>query len=535
MYLENSRIRVAGQRGRLGKKRSKLVLLIVGVLLLGAGFGVYKMVASTSLGGGGVAALQFDASVTSAEEQTIRTAVGQQEGYKGPATVLVETSLAPKDAGSVLAAYVPVVDAYDTRQQVTKEELRDLQLYVAAGLDPIVRAPLAAALGVNVAKLTDQPADLPEGAVSFIPVEALTPQYKLLSLDGHYYLDDFSAGAVFRQAVFLGDGWEKLAEMELNDYAGKDETLKVNMTGVTALTRTMQSKLNSVKDGAYFAEKIGSFLADADITHVSNEVSFKTGCAYSTTSFCAPPQMIDALKASGIDLVELTGNHNNDTGNQYNTETINLYHSLGWKTFGGGLNAEEAAKPYIADQKGNKVAFLGYNYADGVGSGAIARDFAGANHFDVDRITTDIAAAKKQGAFVVVDVQFWECQAYPSGFVEFPECDVPIPTQKEVFRQLVDLGADMVVGTQAHQPQTYEIYRDKPIYYGLGNLYFEQTQWPGTERGIILTHYFVGGKLVQTKLTPTVYGKELQTRLDTADEASYLLGRLKTARETAGL
>jgi poly-gamma-glutamate synthesis protein (capsule biosynthesis protein) len=364
----------------------------------------------------------------------------------------------------------------------------------------------------------------------------LTPRFKLLTFESGYYLDAFNKGAVFRQAVFAGDGAASLAGIRLNDYAGKDGTLKVNMTGVTALTRTMMSKLNSVKDAAYFSEKIGAFLSDADITHVSNEVSFKTGCGYSTTSFCAPPQMIDALKASGVDLVELTGNHNNDTGNIYNTESINLYHSLGWKTFGGGLNKEEAAKPYIADLKGNKVAFLGYNYADGVGSGAVATsEIAGANHFDIDQITADITAAKQQAEFVVADIQFWECQAYPSGFVEFPECDVPIPTQKEVFRQLVDLGADMVVGTQAHQPQTYELYNGKPIYYGLGNLYFEQTQWPGTERGIILTHYFVGGKLVQTKLSPTVYGKELQTRLDTPDEAAYLLERLKAARETAGL
>ncbi len=246
--------------------------------------------------------------------------------------------------------------------------------------------------------------------------------------------------------------------------------------------------------------------------------------------------MIDALKASGVDLVELTGNHNNDTGSTYNTQTINLYHKLGWKTVGGGLNAAEAAKFYVADLKGSKVAFLAYNYADSPNSGAIAvGSTAGANSFDFGKIESDVASAKQQADFVIVDVQFWECYAYPDGFVEFPECDLPIGQQTSVFRQIADLGADMVIGTQAHQPQTYEMYKGKPIYYGLGNLYFEQTQWPGTERGIILTHYFSGGKLVQTKLTPTVYGKEFQTHPMTNKEALYLLGRLQTARSTAGL
>jgi poly-gamma-glutamate synthesis protein (capsule biosynthesis protein) len=246
--------------------------------------------------------------------------------------------------------------------------------------------------------------------------------------------------------------------------------------------------------------------------------------------------MIDALKATGVDLVELTGNHDNDTGNQYNTDTINLYHQLGWHTFGGGLNITEAQKPYIADVKGSKVAFLGYNSADGPDSGAIAKDTtAGANPFDFDKAKADIASAKQQAQFVVVDMQFFECYSYPDGFLEFPVCDQPIANQTETFRRLIDMGADMVIGTQAHQPQTYEIYKDKPIYYGLGNLYFEQTQWPGTERGIILSHYFQGGKLIQTRMTPTIYDGDLQTHIMTSDQAAYFLDRLKTARSAAGL
>lgn len=88
----------------------------------------------------------------------------------------------------------------------------------------------------------------------------------------------------------------------------------------------------------------------------------------------------------------------------------------------------------------------------------------------------------------------------------------------------------MVVGSSAHQPQIYELYNGVPIYYGLGNLYFDQTSWPGTERGIILTHYFVDGDLIQTKLTPTIYDDELQTEVMSNQEAENFLDRLQTAR-----
>ncbi len=134
---------------------------------------------------------------------------------------------------------------------------------------------------------------------------------------------------------------------------------------------------------------------------------------------------------------------------------------------------------------GNFDAAVGWTLADG----------AGANSFDFTRIETDIAAVKKISEYVIVNVQYWECYAYPNGYIEYPVCDKPIGEQEANFKKIVDLGADMVVGTSAHQPQTYELYNGKPIYYGLGNLYFDQTSWPGTERGIILTHYFINGEL----------------------------------------
>jgi poly-gamma-glutamate synthesis protein (capsule biosynthesis protein) len=237
------------------------------------------------------------------------------------------------------------------------------------------------------------------------------------------------------------------------------------------------------------------------------------------------------LKDSGVDLVELTGNHNNDFGAQYNKETIELYESLGWGTVGGGLNNEDARKAFLTDDKGTKLAFLAYNYPDSPNGLAISGiESAGANSFDFAKIEADILAAKQEADFVTVNVQYWECYAYPDGYVEFPECDLPIGEQEANFKRIVDLGADMVVGSSAHQPQTYEMYNGKPIYYGLGNLYFDQTSWPGTERGLVLSNYFVDGKLIQTKITPTVYGDDLQTRIMTDEETEFLLTRLKDAR-----
>lgn len=480
-------------------------------------------------------ALQFDASVSTAEQEAIKKAIQeQQKEVSGTIQVSVTTALEQKDTNVVLEAYVPVTHVYATRQKVTTEELAKAKLYVPADTDDVVRAAIAQALGGETAQLATLEAELTSlksTEIAFIPVGQLSPEVKLLTLDDAYYMDTFQDGALFRSVSFVGENTTGLDGLKLNNLPNKDTVLKTNMTGVTAFTREMLRKLNSVGDPKYFSQKIGPFLADADITHVSNEVSFKDNCQYHSIIFCSDSRFIEALQASGVDVVELTGNHNNDVGHEYNTATIKRYHELGWKTIGGGLNAAEAAKPYIADLKQSKVAFLAYNYPDSPNGGAIAKaTSAGANSFDFDRIATEITSTKEQADFVIVNVQFWECYAYPDGYLEYPQCDGPIPDQKEVFRKLVDLGANMVIGSSAHQPQTYETYKGAPIYYGLGNLYFDQTYWPGTERGIVLTHYFAGGKLLQTKLSPTVYHKELQTRLMTDQEAVNLLKRLDAAR-----
>jgi len=522
---------------RGGRKRTLFVIVAI-LVILAVGLGVYAAFFKDSPEEKAANQLQFDATVSVEEQAKIRQAVQDQaKTYNGDVTVTAQTLTETTDVNAVLATYLPVTDVYDVRQSVTKPELQSIDIYVPADVDAAARASLAQALGVDSATFNDLPeAGVPNNAIGFMTPDKLTPEFKLLSLDGQYYLDSFQSGAAFRQAVFSGSGATGLSGLVLNDNPTKEKILKVNMSGVTALTRVMIRKLASVPDATYFSAKIGDFMADADITHVSNEVSFKEGCAYHSSSFCSPPEMIDALKDSGVDVVEITGNHNNDVGNTYNTESINLYHSLGWGTFGGGLNTTEAAKPFMADQKGSKVVFLGYNQADAPGSGAIATSSsAGANLYSADKARADIAAAKQQGSFVIVDIQYSECFAYPGGYTEMPLCDQPISGQKQSFRSLIDMGADMVIGSSAHQPQTYELYKGKPIYYGLGNMYFEQVQQPGTERGIILTHYFVDGKLVQTKLSPTVYDAALQTHLMDGGDAAYLLKRLKTAREAADL
>ena len=387
------------------------------------------------------------------------------------------------------------------------------------------------------------PSDITSDAIKdgidaqLISINQLTPQQKLLSLDGHYFFDDFKQGALYHILQFNGpDPTEaiNLITPHLPEFPTTNNTLSLNQTGVTALARRMLTKLNQVDDATYFSQHVADFLKSTDLTHLSNEVSFADNCTTNgaSTTLCADPRMLEVIKAVGADIIELTGNHNNDYGAEANIATIAEYEQLGIKTFGGGKDEASATKPLQLDQKSAKITLLGYNQSTSTkanGQGADG-EHPGANIYSDAKLQQDIADAKARGDFIIVDVQYFECYSYPDYGAEMPECDAPISGQQDFFRSLIEAGADMVIGTQAHQPQTFELYNGKPIYYGLGNLFFDQTYWPGTTRSLILTHYFINGKYVQTRITPTIYDDNYQPRLMDAGSATQFIDRLNQAR-----
>ena len=371
-----------------------------------------------------------------------------------------------------------------------------------------------------------------EANYKMIDVNDLDFTQKLLSLNGKYYLDEFNAGAVFRVIRFDSEKYTEeiaplIGDTFVQEFPDESSVLTFAQTGVTALSRGMNRKLYQVGDAKYFSEKIAGFLSGFDLTHTSNESSF-TNYA-SSENICSDPRFIDTLLDIGLDIVELTGNHNQDCGDEAASSTIDIYTTNGIRMVGGGKTATEAAVPLEIDEKGSNITFLAYNLSTG---GATYDNTPGANQYYEENAVAEINAAKERGDFVIVDIQYYECSMYASEY-EDNTCDYANSAagdQVGFFRHLIDLGADMVAGTSAHQPQTFELYGDGVIYYGLGNLFFDQVWWPGTTRSLVLANYFYKDKLLQTKIVPTVYDAALQTELMDEETAKWFLGRLISER-----
>ncbi len=429
------------------------------------------------------------------------------------------------------------------------EDIEEKEIVTLQGYGKLVEGVLSEYLDITtqVQEQEDLAGYLKEregSVVGLVTFENLNHELQVLNFNEKYFLDDRDGGVNFEIGVKIDSAPNFLGEVILNytqdlypTIPDQDEVLKINMSGVTALSRNLAFKIEASGNNAYAAEKIADFLGDADIVHTSNEVSFVPNCQPERSMrFCSHPKYIETLEAINANVIELTGNHNNDFGAKYNAETIEMYKERGWDYYGGGLNTKDAEEILYKELKDSKIAFLGYNYYDSILKNiyTLAGDtWAGANSFSFEKMEKDIKKAKEENAFVILTFQFQECWSYPESDIIFPPCYKPLsnPDQKKVFRTAIDYGADIVVGSQAHQPQTFEIYKEKPIFYGTGNLFFDQIPWIGTRQGMVLTHYVYENKLLQSKVTTTIYDDDMRPYVTTGEQRDLLLKLLKEARD----
>ncbi|MFN2226715.1 MAG: CapA family protein [Anaerolineae bacterium] len=362
--------------------------------------------------------------------------------------------------------------------------------------------------------------------VGIVPFDALEPRLKALPVDGIPALDCSPTLDHYPLAARVWAGGDReaaqalaaaLAEWGLDSNRHREQMTVLLMTGVTALTRGVALQIDARGDPAWPARQIADLLAAADLTHVSNEVSFMDGClpAAEMRSFCARPTYLETLRLAGVDIVELTGNHNLDFGPRYALQSLDLYVEAGMATFGGGRDEAEARQPLLVEHNGNRLAFLGYNQFGP--DYALAGDGEpGAAPFALDAVQADVAAVGAQADVVFVNVQHTETYGA-----------VPLPEQVADFRAVADAaaaaGMGVVTGSQAHQPQAIEFRDGTPIFYGLGNLFFDQTWSEATRQGLMVRHWIYRGRLIACQLIPTIIDDNDQTRLATEQESVEIL------------
>lgn len=176
-------------------------------------------------------------------------------------------------------------------------------------------------------------------------------------------------------------------------------------------------------------------------------------------NLCCSPKSIDALKYAGFDCVTLANNHFADFGDLSVKETLHLLDNKNVDRIGGGVNIDEALQIFYKEINGKRFAFL--NYCEEEFTIATPKH-GGSAPFDMSFVIPKVLEAKKNADYVVVIVH---------GGKEFYQ--LPTPRMKRIYRALVDMGVDAVVNHHQHCYSGYEVYKEKPIFYGLGNFCFD--------------------------------------------------------------
>lgn len=170
---------------------------------------------------------------------------------------------------------------------------------------------------------------------------------------------------------------------------------------------------------------------------------------------------VEAVKWAGFDCVTLANNHLLDFGAEGVSNTLGLCKKHGIETVGGGMNIEEASQ-VLYKKIGDKTLAI-INCCEHEFSIATATT-AGANPLDPVQQYYDIKEARTKADYVLVVVhgghEHWQ---------------LPSIRMQDTYRFFVDAGADAVVNHHQHCFSGYETYKEKPIFYGLGNFCFDKS------------------------------------------------------------
>ncbi len=222
-----------------------------------------------------------------------------------------------------------------------------------------------------------------------------------------------------------------------------------------------------IEEGNYsFIEDLKSLTETSDFSIINLESPFKIDSdlpidKYGPNIGCTP-KTVNALRYANIDAVTLANNHVLDYGENALKRTVDICKENGIKTVGVGRNLKGASLPLIIEKEDETVAVV--NCCEHEFSIA-TEDTAGANPLDPISQYYQIRELKEKYDYVLVIVH--------GGHEMF---NLPSPRMQKTYRFFIDAGADAVVNHHQHCFSGYEIYNSKPIFYGLGNLCFDESK-----------------------------------------------------------
>ena len=252
--------------------------------------------------------------------------------------------------------------------------------------------------------------------------------------------------------------------------------LTLIFVGDIMLSRGVERQIEKHSDYNYPFLKIADYLKGADLVfgNLEGPISDRGKNQGSIYSFRDNPKAVEGLTYAGFDVLSLANNHIMDWGRDALSDAVDILDKNGIKTVGAGKNYDEANKPVILEVNGTKIAFLAYTNLLPKSLSA-GEDVAGVSDFNLDKIKNKIEEAKKNADLVLISAHWGEEYQPKAGAL-----------QKKIAHELIDGGADLIIGHHPHVPEEVEQYGGGWIFYSLGNFVFDQNFSKETMGGLMV-------------------------------------------------
>jgi poly-gamma-glutamate synthesis protein (capsule biosynthesis protein) len=206
-------------------------------------------------------------------------------------------------------------------------------------------------------------------------------------------------------------------------------------------------------------------------------------------TIAVPSSTIKGLTNVPFDLACMANNHTFDFAEEGLFNTLEFLKNKNIKTIGAGLCQEEVEKPAFFNFGKTRVAFV--NVAEGEEASSENKN-AGVASLNLSRLGSQLPALKEQVDVLIVVVH--------AGREYLP---VPAPYIRDIYRDLIDMGADLVIGHHPHVPQGIESYNSGVIVYSLGNFaFFMDTPAKLHRLGYFIKANFCGAELRAIEIWP---------------------------------
>lgn len=470
----------------------------------------------------------------------------------------------PDSGGRYLVPIVPIVSFWSTQRSISRVDLARLlsgnptlvehaysRVVITSSDEAAITATFHVALGPAVKILA--PADViaavraSPATLGLIRADDVTPDVRAVAVDGKALfgaerIKDLTAWPLDIQsetpATFdTTRAWTLTAGGDVNldrsvyvaavtngkgpDYPWAGGTARI--AGFTCCGYQGSSLVIPRRTGN--AGAFRALLADADLSIVNLEgpASADFVPRQDGFKFTVDPDLLAGLRNAGIDAVSLANNHIRNAGDKGVIETGKVLDALGIAHAGAGIDAATASAPARLGAAGLRVAFLAYDAQEPANWVRAGRP--GAAPLIVRNVVADIKAARAAGFDFVVVMPHWG--------VEYTE-SVSLEQRREA-AAMVAAGADLILGAHSHYAgglQTIAKPSGNPAFvvYSLGNLLFDFDHDESTQEGVVDDLTFVGNRLVQVDLHPTIMVDHSQVNLmDPAGDGQRVLDRIRKA------